>query len=100
MDMVDIKYYAKLFFNEKTGKERYSLIPKEAVKLFNENSPENCWKMAMELYNCELYYIQSLGVYILGLIGNKKGLNFLKNTVSKNLSWQVQEFLGMAFDIY
>jgi 3-methyladenine DNA glycosylase AlkC len=100
MDMVDIKYYTKLFFNEKTGKERYSLIPKEAEKLFNENSPENCWKIAMELYNCELYYIQSMGVYILGLIGNKKELNFLKNTVSKNLSWQVQEFLAMAFDIY
>jgi len=29
MDMVDIKYYTKLFFNEKTGKERYSLIPKK-----------------------------------------------------------------------
>jgi 3-methyladenine DNA glycosylase AlkC len=41
-----------------------------------------------------------LGVYILGLIGNKKSLNFLKNTVSINTSWQVQEFLAMAFDIY
>jgi 3-methyladenine DNA glycosylase AlkC len=100
MDMIDIKYYTKLFFNEKTGKERYSLIPKEAEKAFNENSLENCWKIAMECYNCEPYYIQSLGVYILGLIGNKKGLNFLKNTVSKNLSWQVQEFLAMAFDVY
>ena len=41
-----------------------------------------------------------LGVYILGLIGNEKSLNFLKNTVSKNPSWQIQEFLAMAFDNY
>jgi hypothetical protein len=98
--MLDIKYFTKLLFNEKTGKEHYSLIPKEAEKIFNENSRGNCWKMAIECYNCKLYYIQSLGVYILGLIGNKRALNFLKNTVSINTSWQVQEFFAMAFDIY
>ena len=98
--MIDTKYYTKLFFNEKTGKERYSLIPKEAEKVFNESTIENCWNFAVECYNCELYYIQSLGVYIFGLIGNKNGLNFLENTVSKNFSWQVQEFLAMAFDVY
>ena len=98
--MVDINYYKKLLFNKETGKERYGLIPKEAEKIFKENSLENCWDIAMEYYNCELYYIQMLAVYIFGLIGNKKALNFLKNNISKNPSWQVQEFLAMAFDIY
>jgi len=98
--MIDIKYYTKLLFNEETGKERYSLAQKEAEKIYNENSLEKSWEIAMECYNCEPHYIQMLGVYILGLIGNKKSLNFLKNTVSKNPSWQIQEFLAMAFDNY
>jgi 3-methyladenine DNA glycosylase AlkC len=98
--MIDIKYYTKLLFNEETGKERYVLAQKEAEKIYNENSPERSWEIAMECYNCEPHYIQMLGVYILGLIGNKKSLNFLKNTVSKNPSWQIQEFLAMAFDNY
>jgi 3-methyladenine DNA glycosylase AlkC len=36
----------------------------------------------------------------LGLIGNQKTLHFLKNKVSTNPSWQIQEFLAMAFDNY
>ena len=97
---VKIEYYTELFFNEKTGKERWSLIPGEAENICKNNSVENCWNTAMECYNCELFYMQMMGVYILGIIGNKESLNFLKNTVSKNPSWQVQEFLAMAFDKY
>jgi len=96
--MSNIRHYIKLLFNEETGKERYGLVSKEAGNIYKNNSLENCWNIAMELYNCELYYIQMLAVYIIGLIGNKKSLKFLKNIVSKNPSWQVQEFLAMAFD--
>ena len=35
--MVDIKHYKKLLFNEETGKERYSLVQKEAEKIYAEN---------------------------------------------------------------
>jgi 3-methyladenine DNA glycosylase AlkD len=99
---VGYKNYTKLFFNEETGKERWSLIPKEAENIFINNSLETCWEMAMEYYNCELFYIQMLGVCIMGLISgkNKKVFNFLKNIVSKNPSWQVHEFLAMAFGNY
>jgi hypothetical protein len=38
--MTDIKHYIKLFFNEKTGKERWSLIPKEAENIYKNNSPK------------------------------------------------------------
>jgi 3-methyladenine DNA glycosylase AlkC len=98
--MIDIKHYKKLFFNEETGKERWSLIPKEAENIYKNNSEQESWIIAMECYSCELFYMQMMGVYILGLIGNKESLFFLKNTVSKNSSWQVQEFLAMAFDTY
>jgi 3-methyladenine DNA glycosylase AlkC len=100
--MTDIKHYIKLFFNDKTGKERWSLIPKEAENIYKNNSLEKCWDIVTEYYNSDLYYIQMLAVYIMGLIAykNKEALSFLKNTVSKNPSWQVQEFLAMAFDVY
>ena len=98
--MIDQKYYTKLLFNEETGKERYGLAQKEAEKIYNESPPKECWEFAIECYGCQPHYIQMLGVYILGLIGNKKALSFLKNTVSKNPAWQVQEFLAMAFDNY
>jgi 3-methyladenine DNA glycosylase AlkC len=100
--MVDVKYYKTLFFNEETGKERYGLIPKEAEKIFKNNSAKACWDFAMECYNSELYYIQMFAVSVLGFIAykNRKALTFLKNSVSKNPSWQVQEFLAKAFDNY
>ncbi|MDR1460958.1 MAG: hypothetical protein LBI78_04880, partial [Campylobacteraceae bacterium] len=66
--MVDIKYYKKLFFNEETGKERYSIIPKEAENILQNNSIKDCWDIAMECYNNELYYMQMFAVYIIGLI--------------------------------
>jgi 3-methyladenine DNA glycosylase AlkC len=100
--MVNIKHYIKLFFNEKTGKERYGLIQKEAENIYKNNSIEECLEIAMECYNSELYYIQAFGVYIMGLIAhkNKKAYIFLKNNVNNNPAWQVQEFLAMAFDNY
>ncbi|MDR1007437.1 MAG: HEAT repeat domain-containing protein [Campylobacteraceae bacterium] len=96
--MIDVKHYIELFFNKESGKERYSLILKEAENIYKNSSMEKSWEIAMECYENELYYIQMLGVYIVGLIGNQEALDFLKNTVSKNPSWQVQEFMAMAFD--
>jgi len=100
--MVDIKHYTRLFFNDETGKERYGLIQKEAELFCKNNSVEECWDAAMECYDCELYFIQAFGVYIMGVISykHKKAYNFLKNTVCKSPLWQVQEFLAMAFDNY
>ncbi|MDR1285084.1 MAG: DNA alkylation repair protein [Campylobacteraceae bacterium] len=98
--MINVKHYTELFFNKESGKERYSLIPKEAENIYKNNSLEKSWEIAIECYENELYYMQMLGVYIIGLIGNKESLDFLKNTVSKNPSWQVQEFMAMAFDNY
>ncbi len=100
--MIDIQHYAKLFFNEETGKERYGLIQKEAEIFCKNTSEEKCWEAAMECYHSELYYIQAFAVYIMGLISSNQNQAylFLKDTVSENPSWQVQEFLGMAFDHY
>ncbi len=47
--------------------------------LWNVTTIDYCWKFAMECYNCEQHYIQMLGVYMLGLIGNPDALHFLKS---------------------
>jgi 3-methyladenine DNA glycosylase AlkC len=100
--MNDIQHYVKLFFNEETGKERYGLIQKEAAVFCRDKTTEECWAAAQEYYSSELYYIQAFAVYIMGIISSKEkhAYDFLKNKVSTNQSWQVQEFLGMAFDMY
>jgi hypothetical protein len=55
--MLDIKYFTRLLFNEKTGKEHYSLIPKEAEKIFNENSRETVgkWQWNVTIVNCIIF---------------------------------------------
>jgi 3-methyladenine DNA glycosylase AlkC len=100
--MNDIQHYVKLFFNEETGKERYSLMQKEAVIFCTDKTTAECWKAAQEYYRSDFYYIQAFAVYIMGVISSKEkqAYDFLKNKVSMNESWQVQEFLGMAFDMY
>jgi hypothetical protein len=99
--MINRKYFEQ-FFNSETGKERYGLIQKEAELFYKNNSIEECHKISMEWYNNELFYIQMWAVYIMGFVAvkNKDVMKFLKNTVSNNPFWQVQEFLGMAFDNY
>jgi hypothetical protein len=96
--MNDINYYAKLFFNEETGKERYGLMQKEAQLFCKNKTVAECWEAAQEYYQCDLYYIQAFAVYIMGIISSEesRAYHFLKDTVSNHPSWQVQEFLGMA----
>ena len=99
--MVDKKYFEQ-FFNKETRKEKYGLIQKEAENYYKNNSIEECYKTVMLWYNNELYYIQMWVVYIMGFVAvkNKDVMKFLKDVVSNNPLWQVQEFLGMAFDNY
>ena len=99
--MVDKKYFEQ-FFNKETQNEKYGLIQKEAENYYKNNSMEECYKTVMLWYNNELYYIQMWVVYIMGFVAvkNKDVMKFLKDVVSNNPLWQVQEFLGMAFDNY
>jgi 3-methyladenine DNA glycosylase AlkC len=77
-------------------------IEKEAEDIVSKNSPESCIGLSMKLYSSEVYQSRSLAVFILGAIASKsdRALSFLKSTVSKDKSWQVQEILAKAFDRY
>ncbi|ALS01775.1 DNA alkylation repair protein [Enterococcus silesiacus] len=56
--------------------------------------------VAFKLYLSEIYQIRMFAVFLFGKLAAKNSdvLNFLKNNVSKDDNWRVQEIVGMAFD--
>jgi 3-methyladenine DNA glycosylase AlkD len=99
----------KEFFSMKSIIERVSQVKHgfrpmeiEAQILFESKSREECFAMSEELLENEAYQVRSVGVFLLGYIAcnDISALEILKNKVSKDSSWQVQEILAKAFDKY
>ena len=61
-----------------------------------------CLKEAKELFISNDYQIKMFAVFLLGYIAHDstEALNFLKNTVSKDTNWRVQEIAAMSFALY
>lgn len=80
----------------------FKVIREEALKLFKSCSKEECYSLGMEFYQSKDYQVQELGVFLFGYIADTKeeALIFMKNDVSTNEDWRVQEILAMAFDSY
>lgn len=72
----------------------------EAQKMYESKNPEECFSISAELLKNEAYQVRSVGVFLLGHIasGEINALQILKNVVSLDPSWQVQEILAKAFD--
>jgi HEAT repeat protein len=53
-------------------------------------------------YADKSYQVRSLGVFIFGFIAHQssESLTYLKNVVSRDENWRVQEILAKAFDSY
>lgn len=82
--------------------EGFKIIRDEAIKIFKSETLENCFSLANEFYKSKHFQVQELGVFLLGYIADKNetALQFLKETVSQNEDWRVQEILAMAFDSF
>lgn len=80
----------------------FKLIEKEAEILVNESGPTESYAVAMELFQSDKYQARSLAVFILGrlAVNSSAALQFLREEVSQDGSWQVQEILAKAFDQY
>ena len=91
-----IQYLAELM----PEKDRLKLVINEAEKFYKTHSLDECFRMGHELYKSDNFQIQEMGVFLFGYATheNVDALSFLKNTVSQNDSWKVQEILAMAFD--
>ena len=85
-----------------TEKENFPLARNEANQIFRSESVDDCFNYALEFFQSDNTQIQTLGVFLLGLVADKRpeALRFLKETVSQKEDWRVQEILAMAFDSF
>lgn len=71
-----------------------------AAEIFSANSKEQCFEVALELFRNDAYQARMLATTILGrlAIEDNDALRFLKEQVSTDKNWRVQEMLAKAFD--
>ena len=71
-----------------------------ANEIFSAYSDEQCFEFALEIFKQEAYQSRMLGTTILGRLAatNNDALCFLKERVSTDENWRVQEMLAKAFD--
>ena len=71
-----------------------------ADEIFSTYSKEQCFELALSLFEQEAYQARMLATTILGRLAttNEEALCFLKEQVSIDENWRVQEMLAKAFD--
>lgn len=84
------------------AQEGFKIIREEAIEIFKNETLENCFNLANSFYKSKHFQVQELGVFLFGYISDKNeaALKFLKDTVSQNEDWRIQEILAMAFDSF
>ena len=96
------KQYLQHLIDTLTKKDNLKLCREEAISFHKSHTVSECFDAAMDLYTSEHYQIQDVAVFLFGYIAANRAdaLSFLKDTVSINPSWKVQEVLAMAFDAF
>ena len=99
-EMDNIMEYIKYLEELIPEKDSLKIVKSEAEKFYKTHSLDECFRMGHELYQFDNFQIQEVGVFLFGYAAheNADALSFLKNIVSQNDSWKVQEILAMAFD--
>ena len=99
-EMDNIMEYIKYLEELISEKDSLKIVKSEAEKFYKTHSLDECFRMGHELYQSDNFQIQEVGVFLFGYAAheNADALSFLKNIVSQNDSWKVQEILAMAFD--
>ena len=71
-----------------------------AHRIHESCSDEECYGLSLELFKHPAYQVRMLSVVLLGYAGvdNEKALSFLKERVSRDENWRVQEMLAKSFD--
>ena len=75
-------------------------IKQAADEVFINYQATEVLKLAMQLFNSEIYQARSLATFIFGRLAAKsnQSIKFLKERVSQDSDWRVQEILAKAFD--
>ena len=77
-------------------------IQKAADEVADGQPVEESLRIAKQLFTSEVYQDRSLAAFILGRLAanSTKSIEFLKQRVSQDKDWRVQEILAKAFDRY
>jgi HEAT repeat protein len=77
-------------------------IRKAADELISEEPAVQIIQIAKELYTSPYYQVRSLATFLFGRLSakSKESLKYMRQQVSNDNDWRVQEILGMAFDNY
>jgi len=77
-------------------------IEKQSTLILNNNCVDDSFIIAKELFSSEFYQVRELSTFLCGSISCKcnEALIFLKEKVSLDMNWRVQEILAKAFDTY
>jgi 3-methyladenine DNA glycosylase AlkD len=81
-------------------KDKFTLLRELSKEVIHRNNPSDCFNIAEKLFANQEYHPRALATYILGHIAAKyaKSLKFMRNEVSIDKDWRVQEILAQAFD--
>ena len=72
---------------------------KRAFADYKSNSNEHSKKLAFLAYKSNVYQVRMYGVFLFGyLSSDEEILRFMRDEVSKDDNWRVQEVLAKAFD--
>lgn len=74
-------------------------IEKKALSDFKSNNNSYIKELAYSAYKSDSYQVRMYSVFLFGYLSkNKEILNFMKDVVSKDDNWRVQEILAKSFD--
>ena len=74
---------------------------KRALKDYKSNKKEYVKKLALLSYESKVYQVRMYGVFLFGYLSDDNDiLTFMRDEVSKDDNWRVQEVLAKAFDEY
>ena len=72
---------------------------KRALADYKAHGREYCKKLAFLAYDSEVYQLRMYAVFLFGHLSDREEiLAFMRDEVSKDENWQVQEILAKAFD--
>ena len=91
-----IKNLEKEFSIIKNG---FKVQEKKAINDYKSNGIEYIKELAFLAYHSEVYQVRMYGVFLFGYLStDKEILTFMREEVSKEENWRVQEVLAKSFD--
>ena len=91
-----IKNLEKEFSIIKSG---FKVQEKKAINDYKSNGIEYIKELAFLAYHSEVYQVRMYGVFLFGYLSiDNEILAFMRDEVSKDDNWRVQEVLAKSFD--